>query len=171
MISSSLASSSASCTSITNDTIVNLDAKAEKINIRRKPLEISREQRNRIVLSDPLLSVQQRHESTPQQMLLLIRQLPDTLSTFESLRHWVYGPPATALNLELVNRLRDADDDEAEFLLKSISQANPETSEYRQQLCSAKRELCPYATITTEEGETYPVKALLDPGCTDSVIS
>jgi len=104
-------------------------------------------------------------------MLLLIRQLPDTLSTFESLRHWIYGPPATALNLELVNRLRDTDDNEAEFLLKSISQTNPDVSEYRQQLCSAKRELCPYTTITTEEGETYPVKALLDPGCTDSVIS
>jgi Retroviral aspartyl protease len=103
-------------------------------------------------------------------MLVILRQLPDTLSTFESLRHWVYGPPATKINLDLVQHLRNVEDTEAEFLLRTVSQLNNVKTEEQERLCTLKQELQPQTIITTEDGDSFPVRALLDPGCTDSAI-
>jgi len=174
---SSLATTLLSCTTaprLNKNVHFREDDRASESNEpkRRKtiPLPISREERVRPFLENPLLSTTQHHESTSGQMLTILRRLPDTLSTFESLRHWIYGPHVSKINIDLVQRLRNVEDREAEFLLRSISRMNVIKTEEQERLCTLKRDLRPNTTITTEDGDSFTVRALLDPGCTDSAI-
>ena len=110
-------------------------------------------------------------------MLQIIRQLsvPDSLS---ALHNWIYGPPTENIVLSLVIRLRNAEDHEAEFLLNSLSQHRSQDlalalKEFEKTIANleTKRELKPSTLITTEDGDTFDVTALLDCGCTNSAIN
>jgi hypothetical protein len=62
----------------------------------------------------------QQHESSPQQMLRILRQL-NPYDSLWALLNWIYGPPFDTIVLSLVIRLQKVDDIEAEFILKNIS--------------------------------------------------
>jgi hypothetical protein len=113
----------ASCTSIRKDNIYISPSKRNKEQTERckpLPIPITREMRAQAFVDRPKDAIRQHHESSPRQMLLILRQLnpPDSLW---ALLNWINGPPHDKVTLSLVIRIRNVDDTEAEFLLKSIS--------------------------------------------------
>jgi hypothetical protein len=126
----------------------------------------------------PKDAVHQHHESSPRQMLLILRQLspPDSLW---ALLNWINGPPHDKVTLSLVIRIRNVDDTEAEFLLKSISHCRKAytdddvAKELSRLLNNAnrKREFKPPTVLTTEDDRSFLADALLDCGCTDTAIN
>ena len=110
-------------------------------------------------------------------MLRIVRKLntPDMLA---ALHNWIYGPPPEQITLSLVTRLRNVEDGEAKFLLKSISHSHNRNVDVAQRELERilknldwKRDLKPPTIITTEKGDSYTVNALLDCGYTDSAIN
>jgi hypothetical protein len=129
-------------------------------------------------VNNPKEAVRQHHESSPRQMLLILRQLnpPDSLW---ALLNWINGPPHDKVTLSLVIRIRNVDDTEAEFLLKSISHCrkaytDADVAEELSRLlnnANRKREFKPPTILTTEDDRSFLADALLDCGCTDTAIN
>ena len=140
---------------------------------KRHTYKISREQRSQAYVEAPLEATRQMHESTPRQMVQILRKLSFPLS-LDALQNWRFAPPVESITVSLVVRLRRIDDEEAEFLLASVSTypaPNPITSKIRYFGPEKQTELVLPVVVTTEDGQSFPLSALLDSGCTHSVFS
>jgi hypothetical protein len=139
---------------------------------------ITQEQRAQAYVDAPYQATRHTHEATPRQMVQIIRKLSASallaLTALTALQNWRFAPPVECITVSLLARLRRIDDDEAEFLLASISthpSLNPITSKLRYFGPDKQSELTLPITATTEEGQTFSLSALLDCGCTHSVFS
>ena len=97
---------------------------------KRHTFAISREQRSQAYVDAPQEAARQAHESTPRQIVQILRKLSVPLS-LDALQNWRFAPPVESITVSLVVRLRQVEDNEAEFLLASISaypSPNPITS-------------------------------------------
>ena len=140
---------------------------------KRHTYKISREQRSQAYVEAPLEATRQMHESTPQQMVQILCKLSLPLS-LDALQNWRFAPPVESITVSLIVRLRRIDDEEAEFLLSSVSTypvPNPITSKVRYFGPEKQTELILPVVVTTEDGQSFPLSALLDSGCTHSVFS
>ena len=121
------------------------------------------------------------HESTPEQMLQITRQLriPGVL---DALQNWIYGPSHEVITVSFAAQLQRIDDEEALFLLRSCRVNwteidKPKHDNLIQQLLEPllknaihSRDLVINATVTTETGHSFLLPVLIDSGCTDSAI-
>ena len=116
-------------------------------------------------------------------MLQIIRRLhiPGVL---DALQNWIYGPPHEVITLSFAARLQRIDDEEALFLLRSSCRVNwteidkPKHDNLIQQLLAPliknaihSRDLSIDTTVTTEAGQSFLLRALIDSGCTDSAVN
>jgi hypothetical protein len=132
---------------------------------------ISREQRGQAFVDAPQEAARQIHESTPRQMIQILRQLSVPLS-LDALQNWRFAPPVESITVSLVIRLRQVDDTEAEFLITSMStypSPSPIMSKIRCFGPEKQTELVLPVVVTTEDGQSFSLSALLDSGYTHSV--
>jgi hypothetical protein len=93
--------------------------------------------------------------------------------------NWINGPPHDKVTLSLVIRIRNVNNTEAKFLLKSISHCrkavtDTDIAEALSRLLNnadRKRELKPLTILTTEDDRSFLADALLDCGCMDTAIN
>ena len=106
-------------------------------------------------------------------MAQILRQLSVPLS-LDTLQKWCFAPPVESITVSLVIRLRQIDDEEAKFLLTSISTyptPSPITSKIRYFVPEKQTELILPVIVTTEDRQSSSLSALLDSGCMHSVLS
>jgi hypothetical protein len=140
---------------------------------KRHTFTISREQRSQAYVDAPQEATKQAHESTPRQMVQILRKLSVPLS-LDALQNWRFAPPVETITVSLVAHLRQIEDNKAEFLLASISaypSPNPITSKIRYFGPEKQTELVLPVVVTTEDGQSFSLSALLDSGRTHSVFS
>ena len=134
---------------------------------------ISREQGSQAYINAPQEAARQVHESTPKQMVQILLKLSVPWS-LDALQNWHFAPPVKSITVSLVIRLRHVDDNEAEFLLAAIStfpSLSPITSKLQYFGPKKQTELVLPVVVTTEDGQSFSLSALLDSGCTHSVFS
>jgi hypothetical protein len=161
----------------TSPSHVNKFTAAPALVKERKPLSqitLTQEQRAQPYVDHPLMATETQHESTPAQMLQMLRQL-SFMQGLEALQMWFYAPPHETITVSFLARIRRVEDHEALFLLEN-------TSTYRAvgiEEAVGKAAKSPHKPrdfkipiiLTTEEDESYSAIGLLDSGCTDSAIN
>jgi len=154
------------------------DTEFNKRHTPANTFKITREQRAQALVDAPFETTRNDKEfdATPRQMVQIIRKLSSksALLALTALPNWRFAPPVESITASLLARLGQIDDDEAKFLLAAISthpSLSPITSKTRYFGPKKQTELVLPVVVTTEEGQTFSLSALLDSGCTHSVFS
>jgi hypothetical protein len=102
---------------------VNKSIAAPVLAKQRKPLSqiyLTQEQRAQPYVDHPLMATETQHESTPAQMLQILRQLP-FMQGLEALQMWFYAPPHEDITVSFLAQIRKVEDHRALFLLENTS--------------------------------------------------
>jgi hypothetical protein len=120
------------------------------------------------------MATEMQHESTPAQMLQILRQL-SFMQGLEALQMWFYASSHKTITVSFLTRIHKVEDHEALFLLENMSTYQAidvvKSIEGVTKSPAKPRDFKVPIILTTEDGESFSTQGLLDSGCTNTAIN